>query len=384
LFADHGLSAAQISTLFIIWSATGFLLEVPSGAWADTFSRRRLLALAALLSGLGFGAWIVLPSYAGFVAGFVLWGAGSSLASGTFQALVYDELAARGTTDRYARIIGRATSASLVLNLAATSLATPLYSLGGYVLVGCISVLACVVQALVALSLPEAERVATADETAPDPHHGAGSRYLAMLRSGLAEVATTRPVRNAVVLVALLGGFLAFDEYFPLLARGAGASTAVVPLLIAATVVAQAIGGALAGRAYRMRAGRLGAGLGVAAVLIAVGSLGGNAAGFGPIAVGYGVLQLVIVVAEARLQDAITGPARATVTSVSGLFSEVSSVAIFAGFALGSIWLTLPVLIAGLTVPVVATALVTGRWLPPPAGQPERQNSAGKAQADSG
>jgi MFS family permease len=60
LFTDHGLSAAEISTLFIIWSTTTFLLEVPSGAWADTYSRRRLLILGALIGGLGFASWIVV------------------------------------------------------------------------------------------------------------------------------------------------------------------------------------------------------------------------------------------------------------------------------------------------------------------------------------
>lgn len=36
LFTDHGLSASEVSTLFIIWSTTTFVLEVPSGAWADS------------------------------------------------------------------------------------------------------------------------------------------------------------------------------------------------------------------------------------------------------------------------------------------------------------------------------------------------------------
>jgi len=39
LFTDAGLSTGQVSSLFIIWSATHVLLEVPSGAWADTVAR---------------------------------------------------------------------------------------------------------------------------------------------------------------------------------------------------------------------------------------------------------------------------------------------------------------------------------------------------------
>jgi hypothetical protein len=392
LFTDHGLSATEVSSLFIIWSATAFLLEVPSGAWADTFSRRKLLVLGTLVRGLGFAGWIVVPSYAGFALGFVLWGISSALISGTFEALVYDELAARGAADRYAGLIGRSKSAALILNLAATALAAPLFELGGYSLLGVVSVLTCLAQAAVALSLPEATPVATADETkevigeaegageasAAGRVEGAGAidagpvgRYVVMLRVGVGEVVGSGVVRKAVVLVALLGGFLAFDEYFPLLARDVGASTAMVPLLIAGTVAAQAVGGALAGPAYRMRGWVLAVGLAVSAGMLAWGALSGTAVGFVPIAVGYGVMQLVIIVAEARLQDAITGPARATVTSVSGLFAEVFAVLVYAGFALGAVWFALPVLVAALTIPLFLTALITAWALPLPASHRE-------------
>ena len=366
LFTDHGLSATQISTLFVIWSTTGFVLEVPSGAWADTYSRRKLLILGALISGLGYAVWIAVPSFPGFALGFVLWGASSALMSGTYEAFVYDELAARNQTGRYARLLGFARSSSFVANLAATALAAPLFSLGGYTLAGIVSVFSGVVQAAIAWSLPEAKPVETARDSDEPGAKAAFAGYLGMLRSGVAEVLTSRLVRRAVVLVALLGGFTAFDEYFPLLAREAGASTGAIPLLIAGTVAAQAIGGALAGSAYRLPAATFAIGLGATAVLIASGSLSRSAWGFLPIALGYGVLQLVIVVAEARLQDSITGRARATVTSVSGLFAEVFAIAVYAGFAVGSVWFTMSILVAALTIPLVLAAFVVPFALPRP------------------
>jgi MFS family permease len=344
---------------------------VPSGAWADTYSRRKLLVLGALLSGLGYAAWIAVPSFAGFALGFVLWGTSSALISGTFEAFVYDELAARDCTDKYAGLIGRAKSAALIFNLAATALAAPLFDLGGYTLAGVVSVLSCLAQAAVALSLPEAPPVEPAqseeDEPQPTSTRAALAEYWSMLRLGVTEALTSRAVRRAVALVALLAGFLAFDEYFPLLARDAGASTGLVPLLIAGTVAAQAVGGALAGPTYKLPAATFAIGLGATAGLIAWGALSGTAWGFLPIAIGYGVMQLVIVVAEARLQDSITGPARATVTSVSGFFAEVFAVAVYAGFALGSVWFTMSILVAGLTIPVLLTALVVPFALPPAA-----------------
>jgi len=362
LFTDHGLSAAQISTLFVIWSATGFVFEVPSGAWADSYSRRKLLVLGALLSAAGYAAWIVLPTFAGFALGFVLWGISSALISGTYEAFVYDELAARSLTTRYATLLGRARSASFVLNLAATALASPLFALGGYALAAAVSISSNLIQAVVAWTLPEAPRATVESEATTS--RGAFADYLSMLRTGLAEVLTTQTVRRAVLLTALLGGFLAFDEYFPLLARELGTSTTIVPLLIAATVAAQAIGSALAGPAYKLPKATFAVALGIAAASIATGALSRSAWGFAAIAIGYGALQLVIVVADARLQDAITGPARATVTSVSGLFSEVFAIATYAGFALGSVWFAMSTLVAALTVPVLLTAFVVPAAMP--------------------
>ncbi|GAA1602422.1 MFS transporter [Kribbella hippodromi] len=350
----------------MIWSATGFVLEVPSGAWADTYSRRKLLILGALLSGLGYAAWITIPSFAGFALGFILWGTSGALISGTYEAFAYDELAARDRTEHFPALLGRARSAGFVMNLSATLLAAPLFDLGGYVLAGVVSVLSCLAQAAVAWSLPETRAVENAREAAEPGVKAAFGNYLQMLRAGVSEVASTQLVRRAVLLVALLGGFLAFDEYFPLLASETGAATGTIPLLIAGTVAAQAIGGALAGPAYKLPAAMFSIGLAATAVLIASGALSLSAWGFLPIALGYGVMQLVIVVSESRLQDAITGPARATVTSVSGLFAEVSAIAVYAGFAIGSFWYPMSILVAALTIPVLLSAFVVPRALPAP------------------
>ncbi|MHC4487510.1 MAG: MFS transporter, partial [Planctomycetota bacterium] len=47
LFLDYGLSLEQFALLNAAWAATIVLLEVPSGALADTQGRRNLLVFAA-------------------------------------------------------------------------------------------------------------------------------------------------------------------------------------------------------------------------------------------------------------------------------------------------------------------------------------------------
>ena len=63
--------------------------------------------------------------------------------------------------------------------------------------------------------------------------------------------------------------------------------------------------------------------LGGSAVLLGVAGVVGHPVGLAGVAVFYGVYRLVWVSAEARLQERITGDARATVTSVAGLGGEV-------------------------------------------------------------
>ena len=65
LFADHGLSDAAISALFALWSVTTLVLEVPSGAWADVTSRRRMLAASGALAAAAFALWVLVPAHVG-------------------------------------------------------------------------------------------------------------------------------------------------------------------------------------------------------------------------------------------------------------------------------------------------------------------------------
>ena len=49
LFLDLGLGIGEFAALNVIWALTIVLLEVPSGALADQFGRRRLMITAGLL-----------------------------------------------------------------------------------------------------------------------------------------------------------------------------------------------------------------------------------------------------------------------------------------------------------------------------------------------
>jgi MFS family permease len=372
LFADAGLSTGAISSLFAIWSIVAFLAEVPSGALADSWSRRHLYALGAALTGAGYALWIIWPAYLGFALGFVLWGIGGAFASGTLEALVYDDLAAAddpspavdpSATDEspspageaYARVMGRAGTAGILAMLAATLLATPAYAVGGYRLVGIASVAVVTLGGLLALRLP-----APADRTGEPVTESNENPYWATLRDGLRESVRNRRVAWAVAIAALVPGFTALDEYLPLLSRDKGAPTELVPLLFGLTALAMAAGSALAGRFPALPRRHLAALLAAAAALLAGGALVRSIVGMVAVSAAFGVLQFAIVLTETRLQEVITGRARTTVLSVSGFLSEVFAVALYALFALNA---PLAALFALSAVPLAATALAIARYL---------------------
>lgn len=373
LFRDSGLSVTQVSTLFVVWSVAGFVFEVPSGAWADIVDRRRLLVLSAVVYAAGFSSWMLFPSYPGFAAGFVLWGLSGAMMSGTFESLLYDETVARGAEDQYPRLIGLAHSAAMTANFVATLAAAPLFAIGGYQLVGWVSVGVAGVQAAMAGTLPvsghrphaDATEVARATETML-------VRYLGMLRSGVREAGHAVDVRRAVLLSAGLVGASAYDEYFPLVAEEHGVGTGVVPVLIGLVVAGQVAGTALAGRTAGVSPRTLGTVVVAAGVLISAGALLTPWAGFALIALGYGLLNNAMIVSEARVQQVITGPARATVTSVSGLATEVVALGVYAAFALAGGAVAVPLLVALLGVPLAVLGLLVRSRMPTPRVGSER------------
>lgn len=308
------------------------MLEIPSGVWADATSRRRLLTVAPLLRAAGFGAWVLAPSYAAFAAGFVLWGVAGALESGALEALVYEELDAVGAASRYPEVIGRATALGTVASTAAIGLAAPVLAVGGFAAVGVASVIACLAGTAVAATLPEHRH-----RPEPDGGRSGWRAGAAILRAGVVEVRSTPGLRGAVVLVAAVASIWgALDEYVPLLAADTRVAEASVPLLFGVVYAGVTVGGLLGGAATRLTHRGLAAALVVAAATLALGALSRVPAGFVLIAVAFCLFQGITVVVDSRLQGAIAGPTRATVTSLAAFGTEVLVLVVFGAYAAGS------------------------------------------------
>jgi MFS family permease len=325
LFVDTGLSGGQISGLFALWSVTGFLAEVPTGALADRWSRRGSLVLAGVLQAAAFALWTALPVPASFAGGLVVWGVAGALMSGSAEALVYDGLADVGAAGRYLRVSGWMRAAELLVQVPTAVAATALFALGGYALVGWGSVGCCLAAAALALRFPEPPRGSRDDGPA------------GTLRAGLVQTLRSPAVRPVALAVALIGGLDAVEEYFPVVAADRGVPVPAVPLVVLGISLAGAAGAALAERAGRLPDRALPLLLAVAVLFLGPAAVGPRPVALAALAAFYALYLAVLVVAEARLQDRIDGARRATITSVANVGIELSSLLVFGAWALGGL-----------------------------------------------
>jgi MFS family permease len=338
LFLDTGLSTAEISALFAVWSVAAVLAEVPAGALADRWSRRGVLVCGAVLQAAAFGLWAVAPGTAGFAAGFALWGVASALYSGTAEALVFDGLRDVGAEGAFARVNARMTAVELLAQVPTALAAAALHAVGGFGLVAWVSAGISLTAGALALRFPE-------------PPREREDALLATLLAGASQVARHAPLRIAVGAVALVGGLDAMEEYFPVLAADRGVPTGAVPFAVLVIALAGAAGAAAGGRADGVLPGVLAA----AGLLLAGSAVLPGPGTVAALAVAYGLYLAVLVAAEARLQERIEGPNRATVTSVAGLGVELAGLLVFAAWALGGAAATAVLVLA--VVPVVAVGL---------------------------
>lgn len=134
LFLDFGLSLEQFAILNTIWAASIVILEVPSGAFADTIGRRNLVVIAAaimivemlLISFAPIGSATTLVFYL-FAANRVLSGSAEAAASGADEALAYDTLKDLGIEDQWPKVLERQMRLQSMAFVVAMSLGAILY-----------------------------------------------------------------------------------------------------------------------------------------------------------------------------------------------------------------------------------------------------------------
>jgi MFS family permease len=111
LFLDFGLTIAQFSILNAVWAGTIVLSEVPSGALADIFGRKKLLVFSSSVMMVEVGIISFMPGMNSFIVFMVflvnrvLSGLAEAAASGADEALAYDSLKADGQEEQWGKVL---------------------------------------------------------------------------------------------------------------------------------------------------------------------------------------------------------------------------------------------------------------------------------------
>lgn len=324
LFEDSGLSTAQISFLFAWWAAISLAAEVPAGVFGDKFDRRKLIAFGNALTVPAFALWFIEPSFWSFAAGFLLWGMGSAFESGTYEALVFDELKVNGKEADYAKVTGRAEGWALLGILLAT-LAAAAIAQDGYSEALWASIATTVIASAIAISFPKA----------PPAEELAEAHYFSILKEGFLAAIRSRRILAAMAIATLTSAtFGALEEYDPLFVSDVGVDRSGVALVLAVLCVLTAAGAFVAHRFDANKRWAMPVGLAVAGLLLLVAAIMQNKPAIVPFALFFLVIKAAEVVAAARLQHAIDRPERATITSVNGFSVDIAAIVIYGVFAL--------------------------------------------------
>ena len=278
---------------------------MPSGAWADAVSRRLLLCLAPLLAAAGFALWVIVPSYWAFAVGFVLWGARARSAPAPWRRwYTRSSTGSARPTGTPGSWAGPRSAGWWRVMAGDAPWPARCFAAGGYPAVGAASVLACLLCAAAATGLPRAPRHRDAPE---DDGRAAGPTTAG--RAGRGARGPVRAARRAPARPSSPPIWGALDEYTPLLARDTGVAANAVP-----TAGADLGPGSRSAGCWPAPGERLdGRGFAVLLAAAALASPRARLTGTRPGSPDRGGLrrlfQLATVLADARLQDRITGPA---------------------------------------------------------------------------
>lgn len=191
-----GLNPLQLVLIGTVLELTIFLLEVPTGIFADSVSRRLSVIIGYSLIGLCFVLEGLIPLFVAILVAEIIRGAGETFISGALDAWLADEIGAERLGAAYLRSGQLRQIASLAGIAAGTLLATVSLNLpivlGGVLLIGLAGFL-----------------VLTMHETGFTPTHEPRTPptkvMLETLSAGV-QAARVRPVVLTLLVVGLFGG----------------------------------------------------------------------------------------------------------------------------------------------------------------------------------
>jgi MFS family permease len=135
-FKENGLSMREIFLLQALFSIAVIVLEIPTGYFADRFSRKTSILIGSIVATIGYALYAASHTFSGFLFAETALGIGLCFVSGADSAMLYDTLIEKGEEKTYKKVEGKNGSISMVSEgvtsiiggfLALVSLRFPLY-----------------------------------------------------------------------------------------------------------------------------------------------------------------------------------------------------------------------------------------------------------------
>ncbi|MFA7319591.1 MAG: MFS transporter [Parcubacteria group bacterium] len=135
-FQENGLSVREIIMLQSLFAWAVIAMEIPTGYFSDTFSRKSAIVIGGIFATAGVVVYTQSHTFWNFLLAEIILGFGVSFISGADSSMLYETLLAEGREGEYKKLGGRNSSIGLfsesvacVLGgfLALVSLRLPLY-----------------------------------------------------------------------------------------------------------------------------------------------------------------------------------------------------------------------------------------------------------------
>jgi hypothetical protein len=180
------------------------------------------MVIGKLLKGLCFVVWAFSKDFLGFAIGFLLWGTGGALTSGTEEAWLYDALKTDGKENNFDKVLGKGVFYSQIAVGVSFVMGSLMATVNMYLTLWA-SVLLILVSAIIAAYLPEYNHM-TEKGTG-----GSWKNYLTTLREGANFCLTHKSIPLMIAFFATVlvtAGVL--DEYDQLIVRSVGVPLGLV------------------------------------------------------------------------------------------------------------------------------------------------------------
>ncbi len=123
---DSGVTLQEIAFIVIATSILGLIMEIPSGAVADTMGHKRALIISMIGQGASMALYLGGDFYWILAGSLLYWGSGTLL-TGTNHAIFYERLQVLGRVREYKKLLGRSRSVAHGVGIVFMAVAGVLY-----------------------------------------------------------------------------------------------------------------------------------------------------------------------------------------------------------------------------------------------------------------